>query len=215
MDKSQYQAKMDAIKKLIKIGFFASLVLGIASLILFICFNFIGVLSIKTLEGTKYQNGFTYPGWQIIYYGVGDWIIQGYTEYTFNIFNFLGFFLPTLMMILWLFLYLPSYKRKGTNRKKAVLEILSGALILFGAVMLFNCDKFAVLNAKNVKDSYQNYYQMYLVPAMNGELYFRKTFYPTLILIVGCLTSLVKILNGLLLIYQKNFAKKNKGANAK
>lgn len=215
MDKSQYQAKMETIKKLIKIGFFASLILGIASLILFVCFNFMGVLSIKTLDGTKYQNGFTYPGWQIIYYGVGEMIIQGYTEYTFNIFNFLGFFLPALMMILWLFLYLPSYKRKGTNRKKAVLEILSGVLILFGAVMLFNCDKFAVLNAKNVKDSYQNYYQMYLVPAINGELYFKKTFYPTLILIVGGLTSAVKILNGLLLIYQKNFAKKNKGVNAK
>ena len=78
--------------------------------------------------------------------------------------------------------------------------------------MLFFCDKFAIINAKNVKDSYQNYYTEYLLPAINGEVSFQKTFFPVLLLIISILTALVKVANGCLLIFQKKFALKNKGA---
>lgn len=213
MNKELYQSKMNEIKKLINIMFILSLVFSIITLILFICFNFFGVFTIQTLPGTKYENSFTYPGWQSIYYGVGEMIIQGYTEFTFNIFNFLGFIIPFMALIVWLVAYLKMRKIKGTNYKKATLEFVVGGLIIFGAVMLFNCDKFAIMNAENVKDSYQNYYTEYLLPALNGEVSFTKTFYPTIILIFGLLTGLIKIFNGILLIYQKKFALKNKGGH--
>lgn len=212
MESALYKEKMEKMKKGVKILFFASLSLSIVTLILLVCFNFAGVFTIQTLPGTKYENAFTYPGWQAIYYGVGEMIIQGYTEFTFNIYNFLGFLLPFLGIIVWLVLYVKSYKKKGTNKKKAILEFVLAALILFGSIMLFNCDKTAIENAKHVQGSYQNYYTEYLEPALKGEISFTKTFYPVLLLIVGILTSFVKIANGILLVCQKNFAKKNKEA---
>lgn len=212
MEQSEFQSKMSRIKSFVKIGFIVSLILTVLCLLLLITFNFAGVFTIQTLPGTKYENAFTYPGWQAIYWGVGEMIIQGYTEFTFNIFNFLGFLLPFLGIIVWLVMYLKSYKVRGTNKKKAILEFVAAGLILFGGFMLFFCDKFAIMNAKNVKDSYQNYYTEYLLPAINGEVSFQKTFFPVLLLIISILTALVKVANGCLLIFQKKFALKNKGA---
>ena len=212
MEQSEFQSKMSRIKSFVKIGFIVSLILTVLCLLLLITFNFAGVFTIQTLPGTKYENAFTYPGWQAIYWGVGEMIIQGYTEFTFNIFNFLGFLLPFLGIIVWLVMYLKSYKVRGTNKKKAILEFVATGLILFGGFMLFFCDKFAIMNAKNVKDSYQNYYTEYLLPAINGEVSFQKTFFPVLLLIISILTALVKVANGCLLIFQKKFALKNKGA---
>lgn len=212
MEQSEFQSKMSRIKSFVKIGFIVSLILTVLCLLLLITFNFAGVFTIQTLPGTKYEKAFTYPGWQAIYWGVGEMIIQGYTEFTFNIFNFLGFLLPFLGIIVWLVMYLKSYKVRGTNKKKAILEFVAAGLILFGGFMLFFCDKFAIMNAKNVKDSYQNYYTEYLLPAINGEVSFQKTFFPVLLLIISILTALVKVANGCLLIFQKKFALKNKGA---
>lgn len=212
MEQSEFQSKMSRIKSFVKIGFIVSLILTVLCLLLLITFNFAGVFTIQTLPGTKYENAFTYPGWQAIYWGVGEMIIQGYTEFSFNIFNFLGFLLPFLGIIVWLVMYLKSYKVRGTNKKKAILEFVAAGLILFGGFMLFFCDKFAIMNAKNVKDSYQNYYTEYLLPAINGEVSFQKTFFPVLLLIISILTALVKVANGCLLIFQKKFALKNKGA---
>lgn len=212
MEQSEFQSKMSRIKSFVKIGFIVSLILTVLCLVLLITFNFAGVFTIQTLPGTKYENAFTYPGWQAIYWGVGEMIIQGYTEFSFNIFNFLGFLLPFLGIIVWLVMYLKSYKVRGTNKKKAILEFVAAGLILFGGFMLFFCDKFAIMNAKNVKDSYQNYYTEYLLPAINGEVSFQKTFFPVLLLIISILTALVKVANGCLLIFQKKFALKNKGA---
>lgn len=212
MEQSEFQSKMSRIKSFVKIGFIVSLILTVLCLLLLITFNFAGVFTIQTLPGTKYENAFTYPGWQAIYWGVGEMIIQGYTEFSFNIFNFLGFLLPFLGIIVWLVMYLKSYKVRGTNKKKAILEFVAAGLILFGGFMLFFCDKFAIMNAKNVKDSYQNYYTEYLLPAINGEVSFQKTFFPVLLLIISILTGLVKVANGCLLIFQKKFALKNKGA---
>lgn len=212
MEQSEFQSKMSRIKSFVKIGFIVSLILTVLCLLLLITFNFAGVFTIQTLPGTKYENAFTYPGWQAIYWGVGEMIIQGYTEFSFNIFNFLGFLLPFLVIIVWLVMYLKSYKVRGTNKKKAILEFVAAGLILFGGFMLFFCDKFAIMNAKNVKDSYQNYYTEYLLPAINGEVSFQKTFFPVLLLIISILTALVKVANGCLLIFQKKFALKNKGA---
>ena len=212
MEQSEFQSKMSRIKSFVKIGFIVSSILTVLCLVLLITFNFAGVFTIQTLPGTKYENAFTYPGWQAIYWGVGEMIIQGYTEFSFNIFNFLGFLLPFLGIIVWLVMYLKSYKVRGTNKKKAILEFVAAGLILFGGFMLFFCDKFAIMNAKNVKDSYQNYYTEYLLPAINGEVSFQKTFFPVLLLIISILTGLVKVANGCLLIFQKKFALKNKGA---
>ena len=179
-------------------------------LVLLVLFNFSGVFTIQTLPGTKYENGFTYPGWQSIFFGMGEMMIQGYTEFGFDIYTCLGLFVPFLAIIVCTIIYLKNYKRKGTNRKKAILEFIMAGTILFGAIMLFNCDNFSILMASKVEGSYQSYYKEYLLPALNGEVSFTKEIYPYIILIVGIVFALIKGANGGLLIYQKKYALKLK-----
>lgn len=215
MELEKYQNTMATLKKVVKIVGIVSLILGLVMAVLLVLFNFMGVFTIQTLPGTKYQDPFTYPGWQAIYWGVGIQIIQGYTEFTFNIWTCLGLFIPLLAIIVCSIIYFNNLNRKGTNMKKAILEIIMGVTIIFGAIMLFNVDNLAIANAQTVTDSYANYYLEYLQPAINGELSFTKEFYPYLILIVGLIAGLVKLGNGGVLIYQKNLAKKHKQQTSK
>lgn len=202
--------KMEVIKKIIRIISIVSLISGVIMLVLLVLFNFSGVFTIQTLPGTKYENGFTYPGWQSIFFGMGEMMIQGYTEFGFDIYTCLGLFVPFLAIIVCTIIYLKNYKRKGTNRKKAILEFIMAGTILFGAIMLFNCDNFSILMASKVEGSYQSYYKEYLLPALNGEVSFTKEIYPYIILIVGIVFALIKGANGGLLIYQKKYALKLK-----
>ncbi|MFA6830123.1 MAG: hypothetical protein WCR67_05420 [Bacilli bacterium] len=204
--------KMMKISKAVKITYRVSMILGLVSLIMLICFNFAGVFTIQTLPGTKYDNAFTYPGWQSIFFGMGEMMIQGYTESSFNIITFLAFFISLLSLIICSILYLKSAKRKGTNRKKVILESIMAGTLVIGAFLLFFCDQLWILNASKVTGSYQNYYTEYLLPAINGEVMFKKTIYPTLLLVVSLLTCVVKIFNAGLLIYQKKYAKNAKKA---
>lgn len=201
------EERMNLLKKLNRIFFYISSVFSLAMIVLLVCFNFAGVFTIQTLPGTKYENPFTYPGWQCIYYGVGEMIIQNYTEFTFNIYNCLGLFVPLIALIVTSIILMKNFNRKGKNRKKAIAEIIAAVLVLFGGIMLFNCDKFSISNASKVADSYQNYYKEYLLPALNGEVMFQKTFYPTLILIVSIVTAAVKSCDAAILIYQKKLGR--------
>ncbi len=201
------EERMNLVKKLNRIFFYVSLGFSLALAVLLVCFNFAGVFTIQTLPGTKYENPFTYPGWQCIYYGVGEMIIQNYTEFTFNIYNSLGLFVPLIGLIVTSIILMKNFNRKGTNKKKAIVEIIMAVLAIFGGIMLFNCDKFAIQNASQVHDSYQNYYKEYLLPALNGEVMFHKTFYPTLILIVSIMTAAVKACDAAILIYQKKLGR--------
>lgn len=210
MDNDIYSQKMGNIKKGVKTLFIVSMIMALATFVMLICFNFAGVFSIKTIAGTKYENGFTYPGWQAIFFGMGEMMIQGYTEFSFDIWTCIGLFLPFFAILVCSIIYLNNASKKGTNKKKAILEIVMGVSILIGVILLFNCDLLTIENAKNVTGSYQNYYEEYLLKALNGEEYFRKEAYPTILLIVGIITALIKFANAGLLIYQKKFALANR-----
>lgn len=206
MDQQTYDKKMAKIKLFVKITLICSLILSLAMIILLIVYNFAGVFYIKTLPGTKYENGYTYPGWQSIYYGCGEMIIQGYTEFGFDIYTFMGFWVAFLALIVCSIIYLKNIKKRGTNKKKAILEFVCAGCVLVGAIVLFLCDKFTIIGAKNVSGAYASYYDEYLSKALNGELEFKKTMYPYLILIVGIVVALVKAFNGWLLLHQKKVA---------
>jgi len=208
MTTEQYKAKMALIKKIVFGLFLASVIGAVAIVALLVAYNFAVVFSIKTLDG-YYQDGFTYPGWQTMYYGVGIMIIQGYTENTTNVALIIANFLPLIGTIILTSMLAAKRKTPGTNQLKAILEFVGAALILIGGIMLFNCDQFWIANAKQVTGSYVDYYHVYLEPAMNGEVYFVKEAYPLILLIVSILVAIVKASNGAILLFQKNFAKKN------
>ena len=157
----------------------ASILLGLFALVSLIIFNFADVFTIITDEGTKYAEGFSYPGYQAIFAGFGNMIIQGYSEAGFCIWTCLGMFLPVIGCIVATFILVTNFSRKGTNKKKAIVEGVVALTLIFGGIILFNCDKFWIESAKVVEGSYTNYYEVYLKPAMEGELYFGKDSYPT------------------------------------
>ena len=149
-----------------------------------------------------------YPGYQSIFFGFGNMIIQGYTEATFNIWLFLGCFLPLIGCIVACVMLSTNLLRKGTNKKKAILEGIVAVTLIFGAIILFNCDKLWIENAKHVKGSYTNYYEVYLKPAIDGEVYFAKDYFPNVVFGVCLAAGLFKAAHCGLLIFQKYYARK-------
>ena len=170
-----------------------------------VAFNFAGVFTLFTDTGTKYENGFTYPGYQAIYAGFGNMIIQGYTEATFNIWTFLGDVLPVIACVVSIVILIANFRKRGTNNKKAIVELITASVLLFGGIMLFNCDKLWIENAKHVTDSYTNYYETYLLPALNGEILFDKEYFPLYVLIACTVAAIIKYIYASVLLFQKYY----------
>ena len=170
-----------------------------------VAFNFAGVFTLFTDTGTKYENGFTYPGYQAIYAGFGNMIIQGYTEATFNIWTFLGDVLPVIACVVSIVILIANFRKRGTNNKKAIVELITASVLLFGGIMLFNCDKLWIENAKHVTDSYTDYYETYLLPALNGEILFDKEYFPLYVLIACTVAAIIKYIYASVLLFQKYY----------
>ena len=198
---------LNILKPVVRALSCVSILAGIGAIIVLVMFNFADVFTIITDEGTKYAEGFSYPGFQAIYSGYGNMIIQGYTETTFNFWMFFGNVFPILACLVATIILATNFLRRGTNKKKAIVEGIAAVALIFGAFILLNVDKFWIENAKHVKDSYTNYYETYLVPAMNGELYFGRDYYPVVTCVVCLIVGIVKAINCGLLLFQKYYAR--------
>lgn len=196
------------LKPTMKVLSIVSILVGVLAIAMLVLYNFSDVFTIYTDDGTKYADGFSYPGYQSIFSGFGNMIIQGYTEATFNIWTFLGCFLPLIGCIVACVMLATNFNRRGTNKKKAILEGIVAVFLIFGGIILFNCDKLWIENAKHVTGSYTNYYETYLVPAMNGELYFGKDYFPDVVFVVCLIAGLIKAAHCGLLLFQKFYARK-------
>ena len=191
----------------------ASILLGLYAIVTLIIFNFADVITIITDEGTKYAEGFSYPGYQTIFAGFGNMIIQGYYEAGFNIWMCLAMFLPLIGTIVATVILITNFSRRGTNKKRAIVEAVVGILLIVGGCILFNVDKMWINAAKSVTGSYTNYYEVYLLPAINGELFFGKCAYPVYTFVICLIAGIVKLVNCGMLLFQKYYARKIK-ANA-
>ena len=198
---------LKVLKPTVKVLTLISIALGLLAVAMLVLYNFSDILTIYTDEGTKYADGFSYPGYQTIFSGFGNMIIQGYTETTFNVWTFLGCFLPLIGCIVASIMLATNFLRRGTNKKKAIVEGIVAVFLIFGGIILFNVDKLWIANAKAVTGSYTYYYEAYLMPAINGELYFGKDYFPTVVLVVCLIAGIVKALNCGLLLFQKYYAR--------
>lgn len=193
--------KLEQMKKIRKVLLAVTLIAAAASLAVLIAFNFMPVFNLTT-EGTdKFGKGFDYPGWQAIYYGIGIQFIPGYYEFGFNIWTCLGMFVPLLSLIICTIMY-----RKGKNKRKAILEIIMAAALIFGALILVNCRELAVLVASN--RGMNSFKDAYLLPAIEAGT-FKLLAFPKILCVVCLVSAAVKIGNGSFLLYQKAYAKKN------
>lgn len=202
MVNAEAQQKLGKMKKIRKVLTAATMIAAAVSLAMLIAFNFADVCNL-TVEGTdKFGKGFDYPGWQLIYYGIGIQYIPGYYEFGFNIWTCLGMFVPVLALIICTILY-----RTGKNRRKAVLEFVTGGTLIFGGLILVNCTKLAVLVASN--EGMNSFKDAYLLPAIEAGT-FTLSVYPKILCVVLLTAAALKIANGIFLLYQKAYADKNK-----
>ena len=196
------------LKPIVRVLSLVSIALGLLAIAMLVLYNFSDVLTIYTDDGTKYADGFSYPGYQTIFFGFGNMIIQGYTETTFNIWTFLGCFLPLIGCIVSCIMLGTNFLRRGTNKKKAILEGIVAVCLIFGGIILYNVDKLWIENAKHVTGSYTYYYEAYLMPAVNGELYFGKDYFPDVVMVVCLIVGIFKALHCGVLLFQKYYARK-------
>jgi hypothetical protein len=202
MASESVQEKLTRMKQIRKILFYVSLGAAVLALGVLIGFNFAPVFNL-TLEGSDKFGapGFTYPGWQAIYWGIGIQYIPGYTEFNFDPITCLGMFAPALALLVCTALY-----SNGKNKMKAILEFTMAFCLLLGGIILFNVDKISILYASST--GIQSFKDVYLLPAVEAGT-FTKKIYPTITLLVCLLSALIKIGNGVFLLYQRDFAHKN------
>ncbi len=164
-----------------------SLCVGLIALLVAILLNFLPILNIR-LADTKSDYTFDAPGghnflgWQAIFYWWGPSIfIGGVSAFNFNIWLFLGMFLPVLMLIIDSVML-----KKALYKKKAVIEFITAAVMLFGAFIYSSAPFFA---AKTVGNHLVSYMKM----AIEADTYVLGWFSYVMIavMLIGCAVKVV------------------------
>ena len=131
-----------------------SLIVGLAALLAAVLTNFLPILNIR-LDGVESDytfgaaGGHNFLGWQAIFYWWGPSIyIGGVSAFNFNIWLFLGMFLPVLALIV-----NSVMLKNALYRKKAFIEFIAAAM-LFGAFVYSSAPYFAAKTVGNHLVSY-------------------------------------------------------------
>lgn len=132
-----------------------SLIVGLAALLAAVLTNFLPILNIR-LDGVESDytfgaaGGHNFLGWQAIFYWWGPSIyIGGVSAFNFNIWLFLGMFLPVLALIV-----NSVMLKNALYRKKAFIEFIAAAAMLFGAFVYSSAPYFAAKTVGNHLVSY-------------------------------------------------------------
>lgn len=194
------QTKLDQMKVVRKYLLILSVLATVGSIVMLILYNFQPVCNL-TVEGTdKFGQGLDYPGWQMIYYGIGRQYIPGYYEFGFNIWTCLGMFVPFLALIICSIMY-----RQGKNKRKAILEFIMAGTLIIGSLLLVTCTKTGALVASN--KGMNSFKDSYLVPAIEAGT-FKVLAFPKIVCVVCFIAAGIKIINACFLLYQKSYAKR-------
>lgn len=195
MENTEVSNRLALLKKIRKILFAVSLCAAAVMFVVLVVYHFMPVMSL-TIE--KYPSGFGYPGYQAIYYGFGIQFIPNYVEFGFNIVMCIGMWIQILSLIV-----CTALMGKGKNRMKAIAEFITAACLVVGGMILLNCTSLAVNVAGNTND-----FSAKLIAAIEkGD--FVKTWYTYFTFAVCIVAALAKAAYGALLIYQREYARKN------
>lgn len=200
------QEKLEQMNRTRKLLWVLSIIASLAALICLILFNFMPVARLTVAGTDKFGSGFSYPGWQLIYYGIGIQYIPGYYEFGFDIITCLAMYVPIFSIIICTVL-----SKRGKNKRKAMLEFVMAITTLVGGILLFNCRTFAAMVASN--KGMNSFRDAYLNPAIEAGTFELLTF-PKILLVVCLIVAVVKGGYGAFLLYQRAYAIKN-NANQK
>ena len=216
------QQRLQTLKRIAKPLRIASLVFAIVGALAVVLFLLMPAANLQTDIG-KYADGYNYYGWQMTFLGcgyipvaifalfgpagslAGDYVPNTY-DFGFNIWTTLAVILPIVAIIV-----CGIVKTKMKNRGKAVCDFIMAACLLFGGCVLLNVAPLSELVASNLGAG-SGFRTQILEPALAAGTYTTLA-YP-IVTFVACLVfAIVKIGNGVFLLYQRSYARKNRPVN--
>ncbi len=216
--------KLQRMKKIAKIAKIVSLILSVIAILVILLFLLMPATELTVAgSNSKYKDGYIYYGWQMTFLGcgyppiailhlftenvAGDYVPTAY-DFGFNAASFMGILIPILTIVACL---IAGSKLK--NRGKAVCEFIAAGSLLLGGILLACCAATSVGVATNLGTGV-GFKTQYLLPAIESGSYVTCAF-PYVTLAICILVALFKCARGAFLIYQRNFARKAKAAEAK
>lgn len=204
MTDAQIQAKLDNMKKTRRVLKTVSLIVSILAILLLIAYNFMGVTYMKVstpdtiISAADFSGGFTFPGWQMIFWGCGGQFIMQDNLFNPNPIAIIGMVGTVLALAVCAATY-----NAGRNMTKAVKEFISGGCTLYSALVL----GFFIVPVARTAVTSGGVYDFASYVNNPGT-----TFVPTaLAILTGVLLfafAAVKLYNGVFLLQQRAFARK-------
>ena len=204
MDEQQIKAKLDGMKKTRKTLGTLSLIAALIAIVLLIVYNFLGVTFLKVdipdqiISAADFTKGFTFPGWQMVFWGCGGQFIMQDNLYNPNPVAIVGMVGTLLVLIICTALY-----KKGKNQSKAVKEFISGGCLTFSACVL--C--FFIVPVSKLAATSGGVYDFQHKIIDNATAY-NPTAIAILVGVILLICAAIKIYNGVFLLQQRAFAKK-------
>ena len=131
MNQAEIQNKLDGMKKTRKALSVVTMVTAIVCMVVLLAYNFMSVTYLKSPVGTDYEQGFAFPGWQMIFYGFGRQFIMQDHLFDPNPYTIVGILGKMIVIIVCTCCY-----QKGRNRQKAIREFISAAFLVYSAMVL-------------------------------------------------------------------------------
>lgn len=210
MTEQQIQEKLAGMKKTRKTLGKVTLCVSILAIILLVAYNFLGVVFCKTefaqvICNVHFEQGYSFPGWQVVFWGMGNQYIMGGQLFDPNPLAIAAMIGTIIVLIVC------AAIKKGKNKAKAIREFISAACLCFSALVLgFFIAPVSLMTATDNLSQFRS--NVLNVP---GTVY-NATPIAIVIGVVLLVFAAVKVYNALFLLKQKKFAaqyapKKSKG----
>ena len=135
MDEKQIQEKLAGMKKTRKTLGKITLCVSLLAIALLVAYNFLGVVFCKTefaqvICNVHFEQGYAFPGWQVVFWGMGNQYIMGGQLFDPNPLAIVAM-LGTIIVLI-----VCTALKKGKNKAKAIREFISAGCLCFSALVL-------------------------------------------------------------------------------
>ena len=203
MDELQIQEKRNSMKKTRKTLGTLSLIAALVAIVLLIVYNFLGVTFMKVttpdtiISAANFTQGFTFPGWQMVFWGCGgQFIMQD------NLFNPNPLAIIALVGTLLVLIICQATYKAGKIQAKAVKEFIAGGCLVFSALVL----GFLIAQVAKLAVTSGGVYNFSSYVNAEGTI-FAPTTIAILVGVVLLVCAAVKIYNGIFLLKVRDFNK--------
>ncbi len=199
MNEEQIRLKLDSMKKTRRTLAKVTLAAAIVSMVVLVIYHFMPVTYLKSPVGTDYEQGFAFPGWQMIYYGFGRQFIMQDHLFDPNPFTIIGIWATLIVLIVCTARY-----NIGRNKEKAIREFIMAIFLIYSALVL-GALIVPVATSAATSGGVYDFKNQYL---LNDASSFTAMPYAVITCVILLLAAIEKIGNGAFLLYQKSFAAK-------